>query len=241
MISRHPATSLRPCRPVPDLVSTRLPTLSKTDRLWVGLLGHLGGARVQMSRQALGGARPLISQAVQGRESLWRDPLPQAGAAQDRDKKAFLDPHPRQAGRGPGGPGRGGSATALTGPRREDVLGDVGGLGSPLADSHRPNEPAAPLPPSAASCSPPRPRWRRQDTGAGGGDRTETAAGGRRAQGAGGRDHLGAAWQWEKEASPGGERAWPGPAPLISVLSPPLRDLDGPAAGAGSAGSFACR
>lgn len=153
MISRHPATSLRPCRPVPDLVSTRLPTLSKTDRLWVGLLGHLGGARVQMSRQALGGARPLISQAVQGRESLWRDPLPQAGAAQDRDKKAFLDPHPRQAGRGPGGPGRGGSATALTGPRREDVLGDVGGLGSPLADSHRPNEPAAPLPPSAASCT----------------------------------------------------------------------------------------
>lgn len=49
---------------VPDLVSTRLPTLSRTDRLWVGLLGLPGGARVQMSRQALGGARPLISQAV---------------------------------------------------------------------------------------------------------------------------------------------------------------------------------
>lgn len=111
--------------------------------------------------------------------------------------------------------------------------------------SHGPNEPAAPLPPSAASCGPTRPRWRRQDTGAGGGDRPETAAGGGGRRAAGGRDHLGAARQWEEAASPRGGRAWPGPAPLISVFSPLLRDLDldldGPAAAAGSsAGSFAC-
>lgn len=46
---------------VRDLVSTRL-------------LGHPCGACVQISGQAVGGARPLAPQEVEGKESLWKDP-----------------------------------------------------------------------------------------------------------------------------------------------------------------------
>lgn len=59
--------------------------------------------------------------AAEGKEWLWRDP-PLGGVPSHpglwepgtRDKKAFPDPHPRQAGRSPGGRERGGWAPAGT-------------------------------------------------------------------------------------------------------------------------------
>lgn len=100
----------------------------------------------------------------------------QAGATQEWTGR-LLDPHPPPAVRGPGGPGRGGLRRRRRGSRRENALGAVGGPGSKLTGSHRPGGGTAPLPQSAASCGPGRPRWRRQDAGpGGGGDHAESRA-----------------------------------------------------------------
>lgn len=218
------------CAPaVPDLVSPRLPTLSKSHRLWVGLLGRLGGARVRMSQRASGGARPLISQAVLGEGVALERPPPPSWGGSRQGQKGFSGSSPPTGGKGPGRPrarwvcdGAGGTP-ARTGPT------------NPRLHSRRARLPAARLARGGGARTPGR--------AAVTGQKPRRGGGGRRA--AGGRDHLGAARQWEAAASPRGGRAWPGPAPLISVLSPLLRDLDldldGPAAAAGSsAGSFAC-
>lgn len=62
---------------VRDLVSTRL-------------LGHPCGACVQISGQAMGSARPLAPQEVEGKESLWKDPPnPRLWQLSTRTKKLF--------------------------------------------------------------------------------------------------------------------------------------------------------
>lgn len=111
------------CAPaVPDLVSPRLPTLSKSHRLWVGLLGRLGGARVRMSQRALGGARPLISQAVLGEGVALERPPPPSWGGSRQGQKGFSGSSPPTGGKGPGRPRAGwvcdgaGGTPARTGP-----------------------------------------------------------------------------------------------------------------------------
>lgn len=171
--------------------------------------------------------RPWRARSCSGETPSGRD-------SSEQGQKGFSGSSPPTGGKGPGRP----RARRLCDGADEDRGGrTLWGPDSRRTGSHRPGGPAAPLPPSAASCGPARPRWRRQDGGAGrrqGLARNHSR--GRRATGAGGRNHLGAAGEWGRrprfEVGGRGE-AWPGPAPFISAWSLPLSDLDGPAAGPG--------
>lgn len=127
-----------------------------------------------------------------------------------------------QAGNRPGGPRRGGSATALTGTPAGGHLTDNGRPGAPAHRLARPGGGAAPLPPSAASCGPAREGWRRQDAGA---PAARSRALGGRAAG-----RRGAGREARLRAGGGGGGAWPGPAPLVPA-SPGAPS--GPAGGSG--------
>lgn len=159
-----------------------------------------------MSGQASESAYPLT------RHALGVPSPPRLGRPRTRTR-GFSGSSPSQEGRGPGGPRRGGSATALTEtPTGEDASGAVGGPGSPLTGSHGPGRGETPLPPGATSCGPARPRWRRPDAGAGGSGDPEGRAAGRRWAGPPSR-RLGARPGGRGEAGRRGQ----GPNPL----SPP--------------------
>lgn len=126
---------------------------------------------MQISGQALGGARPLTPQAVEGKELLWRNPLRrgglqpcEAGAAQDQGQKGFSRSSPPTGKKGPGRPRAGQVCHALTGPPAGGRLGAAGGPGGPLTGSHGPSVPAVHSR-RAASCGPALPRGRWQDAG----------------------------------------------------------------------------
>lgn len=172
-----------------------------------------------MSGQASESAYPLTPHAL-GVPS-----PPRLGRPRTRTR-GFSGSSPSQEGRGPGGPRRGGSATALTEtPTGEDASGAVGGPGSPLTGSHGPGRGETPLPPGATSCGPARPRWRRPDAGAGGSGDPE------------GRAPVGGA-TFASPGSPargagGGRKAWPGPEPLISTSPSSTSGPDRPRVGDG--------
>lgn len=177
----------------------------------------------------MGGARPLTPRGRGGRGAALGRP-PQAGTAQNKDRKAFLDPHPRQAQRGLGGPGRGGSATARWRPRRLDAV-RARGAGSPARTgpvdprlhSRRTRLPAArPARGGGAKTAGQAAGTSQEPPPGGGGPQTPVGGTTSEPPGSGGR-------RSRFEVGGRGE-AWP---PLISARSPPQSDLDGPAAGSG--------
>lgn len=203
-----------PCRP-DQFPQGLLPTLPLTaDLLWVGLLGRPGGV-------PRGGFSPGLGWCLSPHPPGRGGPQPfQAGAARGTRTRSFSGSSPPTGWeRAPEVPGRAGPRRRPRGPQRGKApQGPWGGPGSLLTGSHGPRGGAAPLPPSAASCGPARPRRRRQDAG-----RQRGPRGGRRAR-VGGTTSASPGAGLEASGPGPGERGGAGrhpclqPRPLLRVV-----------------------